>query len=784
MDEQAASVDIPPAAASRGLWIWVSRILVLLLMATLAVLAWQTGLSVRHWTWDTTRPIRLASGGSDTGIDHDYQWARRAAVEGTANQYDKMHFEQPKDRDWLDDPPLRLAIFSAWGKWSLEHFPKVEKWTVKEPYGLSAPLLRFNLFMEAVGLVSAFFLTRLWVVRGFASGRSESVLDTGSDGWMFRTCMRGVLAVLVVFLNPLTLRHANIWLQWDAWLIPVLLLAISALIDQPLHRTAFRGCMAGLIAALLLWFNPAVILSGYGWPTWDLWLIPMFLLACLMASLNWWFTAGIVVGIGAMLNGQQALAIPLLMIWSIILLKPLGTLRFAGGVVLAVALITLPSLLTFIPAEQLHTARAAQAASGEPAQVALGIFKIQREVDVPAILWTAGILLGSAGLPWVGWLTLMPPIVTENAGVSWWRRMLASPWAWRGFAVVGVVALVYWPWLLKRNRADWLTGLVATAGLAAGVLTIRPRGIFYLSACATGTALLLCMSVFHGSSAWYDCGFDFGMNHWPRLEVGLTDNLPAIMVHGFHWAETDFKIIAVSFTIERHLLWIFPGHQIDVAVPLGLFLRRLCGCTIALCCLGAGIHARRRSPRVLIALSAIWLMFFCFPPQIDQRYLLFAAGISCICAGAGGGMTLLGMLLWVVSLVMTATTLLLHASTADRDLLVVRLARQFPHLFSSKPTAPSHLPAGQRLFYNLAVTHPDLGYAVILITLIFLYYSVAFNRKDKLTAIAIDPVVPVAAKNRSGGSSANPITPAAISPTIPQESPPVQPLAQPLPTLE
>ena len=78
------------------------------------------------------------------------------------------------------------------------------------------------------------------------------------------------------------------------------------------------------------------------------------------------------------------------------------------------------------------------------------------------------------------------------------------------------------------------------------------------------------------------------------------------------------------FTIPAKLLWLYPAAAIDVSVKG--FLMACFWTTLILSALGAGMHARRRDARVLIALTAPWLLFFCFPPQIAERDLLFARG--------------------------------------------------------------------------------------------------------------------------------------------------------------
>jgi len=144
--------------------IWLQRSAILLLMVIFGFFAGRAGLHFRHWMWDTTVPLRFVG-----DIDRGYRLGRHCAVEGYLNQYEKMQPQQPTDHDWLDYAPLRLGVMALWGKWSLVHYPRVFYWKGNQSYALTAPVMQFNLFMEVVGLISAFFLTRVWAIRGSSS---------------------------------------------------------------------------------------------------------------------------------------------------------------------------------------------------------------------------------------------------------------------------------------------------------------------------------------------------------------------------------------------------------------------------------------------------------------------------------------------------------------------------------------------------------------------------------------------------------------------------------------
>jgi len=61
----------------------------------------------------------------------------------------------------------------------------------------------------------------------------------------------------------------------------------------------FRRIFAfALTAAMFAWVNPAILVNGHVWPQWDTWLIPSFALATLLASLDCWLMAGMVIAFG------------------------------------------------------------------------------------------------------------------------------------------------------------------------------------------------------------------------------------------------------------------------------------------------------------------------------------------------------------------------------------------------------------------------------------------------------------------------------------------------------
>src|SRR5579872_1739494 len=206
------------------------------------------GLHLRWWVFDTSQPIRFWD---DTQRGNN--WGLLASgPEGYLNQYDKMDPEIPEWQDrqwdsWLDYAPLRLLVMREWGVWqraqaSAKHETLPDNYfdAWQRPWKFNAPVQWFNTVLEGISAICAFFLTRLWVIRG-------------SDAE---------------------------------------------------NRGHFLGVWQGLVAALAIWFSIDIIISAHAWFQWDSWVVPWYLCACLLASLDWWFAAGIAVAIGVNFKGQ------------------------------------------------------------------------------------------------------------------------------------------------------------------------------------------------------------------------------------------------------------------------------------------------------------------------------------------------------------------------------------------------------------------------------------------------------------------------------------------------
>lgn len=133
-----------------------------------------------------------------------------------------------------------------------------------------------------------------------------------------------------------------------------------------------RPWILGALAALLVWFNPALIWVAHCWPQWDAWGVAVYLVAALLASLGLWLPVGLVLGVGALLKGQVLVVAAFFVLWPLFARKPAGAVRVVLGLLLGIAL------------------------GGSP--WFLGTFADGRRwaFHPPAAFWVAGVLLAAA----------------------------------------------------------------------------------------------------------------------------------------------------------------------------------------------------------------------------------------------------------------------------------------------------------------------------------------------------------------------------------------------------
>ena len=179
----------------------------------------------------------------------------------------------------------------------------------------------------------------------------------------------------------------------------------------------------------------------------------------------------------------------------------------------------------------------------------------------------------------------------------------------------------------------------------------------------------------------------------------------------------QFTDIGRAFSLAKS--W-WPAAPLDVTAKM--LFNSIYGVTLLLSGIAIGIQARRNDRRTLVALVTPWIMFFVFTVQMQERYLLYAAAAAACCIGDSIGMALLGLLLTIVSAIMQTNCLLTY-HLADRAAFGENLSQAFPHIFSPD--------SGDNILQYLQAMHPDIGWAVLVIGLVFRYLSLTPRRAER-----------------------------------------------------
>ncbi len=301
----------------------------------------------------------------------------------------------------------------------------------------------------------------------------------------------------------------------------------------------------------------------------------------------------------------------------------------------------------------------------------------------------AGALIG-AGTLFKGQLLIVAPVFLL------WPIFMGKPTAAARFLLGAFAAAgaVTWPWLWRTHGAS--VGLLlggASLGLwtwwIAGLWTptrrwMTGRRAAWVSAAGVVAGLWLSAWLWDGSFAWYEIAFRYGSDKFPNLEIGGASSLAGILQHRFGWRATDPAWGA--WTIEQLLAAVF-------------------GLLLAYCSVLMAIHARRRSPRFLLAMAGPWLAFFAVFPRMHERYLLWGALSACAATAVGAGPTLLAILFSVLSAVMS----LYQVMDGQRGIAWVE---QF---------APGW---GEAILHAIKGTWPDIGWATLLAVAVWIHLAI------------------------------------------------------------
>jgi len=228
----------------------------------------------------------------------------------------------------------------------------------------------------------------------------------------------------------------------------------------------------------------------------------------------------------------------------------------------------------------------------------------------------------------------------------WQKRWVSVLHMLAGFT--GTAALIVSPWLL-RTPAAWVT-FAAAAGVSLFVVVryrLSHRGA--LLAGILGCAAFVIGAFTSGSFSWFEIGFLYGTKHYPYLFISSCYNLASLLA-------------AAGCSLQDDLLSAHVG-SVHFHLTLQWALRLFFLGTLAMCARGAARHLRNRDPRLLIAITAPWLLMFALLGQMHERYLVWGAVVSAVALGVSIRLSIVHFIISAAS-----TAMIVHVMLVDKKL--------------------------------------------------------------------------------------------------------------------
>jgi hypothetical protein len=226
----------------------------------------------------------------------------------------------------------------------------------------------------------------------------------------------------------------------------------------------------------------------------------------------------------------------------------------------------------------------------------------------------------------------------------WQKRWNRALRVLAGF--ISTAALIASPWLL-RTPAAWVA-LLAVTGFSALLSLQRqlPDRGAWISGIA-GCAAFAIGAFAGGSFAWLRVGFLYGSEHYPYLVISSCYNLPSLLSK-LGWSLKD-------------PFWSVHLGSLDFGLTLQWTLRLLYLGALTVCAYGAARQVRDRDARVLIAITAPWLLMFALLGQMHERYLMWGAVVSAVAFGVSLRLSIIHFIISAAS-----TAMIVHVMLIDK----------------------------------------------------------------------------------------------------------------------
>ena len=228
----------------------------------------------------------------------------------------------------------------------------------------------------------------------------------------------------------------------------------------------------------------------------------------------------------------------------------------------------------------------------------------------------------------------------------WQKRWMSALRVLAGFTATA--ALIVSPWLLRSPEAWIAFAAVAGASLLVALRYKLPQKGAWLAG-ILGCAAFVIGAFAGGSFAWFEIGFLYGTKHYPYLFISSCYNLASLLAAA-GWSLKDDLVSAHIGSVRFHL-------------TLQWALRLLFLGAVALCARGATRHLRNRDPRVLIAITAPWLLMFALLGQMHERYLVWGAVVSAVALGVSVRLSIIHFIISAAS-----TAMIVHVMLVDKKL--------------------------------------------------------------------------------------------------------------------